>query len=381
MPVLYQEKTQCCGCGACGDICPKGAISMEMKDGFLYPVVHDALCVDCGLCQKVCAFRREKITQSNSLKAFACKSKDAQVRLKSSSGGIFTAISDWVLAQGGAVYGASYDEAMVVRHSRTETAQGRDRMRGSKYVQSDIAGVFRQVKEDLQRGKQVLFSGTPCQVSALKSFLGREYEKLILVDIVCHGVPSPEVWGKFMAYIGEKYGKNPIDYAFRDKEVSWRSYSPKVTFADGTTVGANDHTGSFIELFRYDVCLRPSCTACRYTSMHREGDFTIGDFWGIEAVMPELDDGKGVSALLVNSDKGEALLAQLSDELELHACTPEQIAYRQPNMRCPSSHSTKAASFASDLRGMSFDKVLKRYTRVGAKRRLIDGVKKLLHRA
>lgn len=380
MPVLYQQITQCCGCGACGDICPKSAISMEMKEGFLYPVIDPERCVECGLCVKVCAFNRGKNTQSNSLNAFACKNKDAQVRLNSSSGGVFTAVSDWVLAQQGVIYGAAYDEGLRVAHHRTQNGSDRNRMRGSKYVQSDTSGIFRQVKEDLQQGRRVLFTGTGCQVAALKAFLGKEYDNLILIDIICHGVPSPEVWARFVAYIREKYGKVPTDFAFRNKEVSWRSYSPKLSFVDGSEVGQNDHTGSFIELFRYDLCLRPSCTVCRYTSMHREGDLTIGDFWGIENVLPEIDDGKGVSALLVNSAKGQRLVGQLTDVLELKPCTPEQIAGRQPNLSRPSQHSTKAAAFAVDLQAMPFDQVLKKYTRVGVKRRLIDGIKKILHR-
>lgn len=381
MPVLYQEKDQCCGCGACGDICPKGAISMERKDGFLYPMVNVNECVDCGLCQKVCAFRQQKQTHSNSIHAYAGRIRDDQVRMESSSGGIFTAVSDHVLNENGVIYGAAYDEVLRVRHHRAEKSLDRDRMRGSKYVQSDTTGIFRQVKEDLRQGKRVLFTGTPCQVAALKAFLGRDEEKLLLIDIVCHGVPSPEVWENFVTFIHEKYGKRPASYAFRNKQVSWRSYSPKVTFDDGSVVGENDCTGSFIELFRYDLCLRPSCTACRYTSMQREGDLTIGDFWGIEGVLPQMDDGKGVSALLVNTPKGQAVLERLKDVLELRPCTPEQIARRQPNMSRPSQHSTKAAAFSADLRGMPFGKVLKKYTRVGLKRRLIDGVKKLLRRA
>lgn len=373
---LYPILDACCGCGACADICPKVAITMQRKDGFDYPVVDYNLCVECGLCKRVCAFQKAKISESNCIEAYACKNSDS-VRMRSSSGGIFTAASDCVLNMGGVIYGACFDEAMVLRHARATDTAGRNSMRGSKYIQSSTAGIFRQVKQDLENGSHVLFTGTPCQVTALKSFLGREYEHLVCVDIICHGVPSPEVWEQFVQYIENKYSGKLTDYAFRNKAVSWRRYSPTATFADGSVVGENDHTGSFIELFRYDVCLRPSCTSCRYTSLHREGDLTIGDFWGIENVFPQLDDGKGVSSVMVNTEKGVTFLRQLQADLDLTPCTQDQIALKQPNMFQPSRYSNKAEPFQRDYRSTPFPAVLRKYTRVGLKRRIIDVIKRL----
>ncbi len=373
---LFNSPEACCGCAACADICPKGAITIQRKNGFDYPVIDQNLCVQCGMCKKVCAFQKEKITESNCIKAYACKNSES-VRMHSSSGGIFTAASDCVLNKGGVVYGACFDEAMVLRHTRATDAIGRDAMCGSKYIQSRTVGIFRRVKQDLDDNEYVLFSGTPCQVASLKSYLGKEYDNLICVDIICHGVPSPEVWGRFAAFIQSKYNGRMVDYSFRNKEVAWRRYSPVVTFEDGTVIGENDYTGSFIELFRYDVCLRPSCTACRYTSLHREGDLTIGDFWGIENVFPQMDDNKGVSSVMVNTQKGAAFLGEIQSKLELNACTQEQIAAKQPNMFRPSQYSNKAESFRNDYKSIPFPDVLKKYTRVGMKRRIIDAVKRI----
>lgn len=378
MPSLFAEPRDCCGCTACESICPKHAISMVRKDGFDYPAVDESLCVGCGLCEKVCAFRQEKVERSNCLAAYACRNAEA-VRMESSSGGIFTALSDAVLTADGSVYGACFDEAMVLRHRRATTTEQRDAMRGSKYIQSNISGIFPQVKEDLKAERAVLFVGTPCQVAGLKAYLGRAYENLLLVDVICHGVPSPEIWEWFVNYVNQKYKGQMTHYAFRNKKVAWRRYSPVVTFADGRTVGENDHTGAFIELFRYDVCMRPACTVCPYASFHRQGDITIGDFWGIEHVLPQLDDDKGVSAVMVNSEKGAKALEATSG-LELEPCTQEQIAARQPNMRKPSQPSNKAAAFAQDWKSMEFSRILKKYTRVGMKRKVIDLIKKVLSR-
>ena len=377
MEVFHNPK-ECCGCGACAAVCPKGAITMVRKDGFDYPRVDDALCVDCGLCKKVCAFQKEKITESNCIAAYACKHKE-DIRMHSSSGGIFTALSDKTLTAGGVVYGAAFDSAMVLRHTRAENAAQRDAMRGSKYIQSSMDGIYQQVKADLKENIPVLFTGTPCQVAALKAYLGKPYENLLTVDVICHGVPSPEVWEQFVAYLNEKYSGQLVDYAFRNKAVSWRRYSPVARFADGRTVGENDHTGAFVELFRYDVCMRPACTVCPYASHHRQGDLTIGDFWGIEDVLPQLDDGKGVSSVMVNSEKGAQVLESLTG-VELTACTQAQIAARQPNLSRPSQFSNKAEAFQRDWRTMEFTKVLKKYTRVGFKRRVIDVIKKILKR-
>lgn len=380
MERVYDTKLECCGCTLCAEKCPTNAISMEMTDGFSYPVIDPALCIDCGLCRRVCIIQHPFEGASNTVEAFAGKIHNEDVRMKSSSGGAFTVLSDAILDAGGVVCGAVFDELMHVRHAVTDTAHVRDTMRGSKYVQSDMNGVYAQLQAALKAGRKVLFTGNPCVVAAIKRRFKEFEEQLYTVDLICHGVPSPEMWHGYIAYIERLYGKSVADYTFRDKQKGWRDYHAVVTFSDGTAMENTNAIDSYVELFRYDLCLRPSCTACPYTSMQREGDITLGDFWGVHKVFPTMDDNKGVSAILINTEKGKELLPYLQDRMQLEPCTAEDIAAGQPNMYHPSKASVKADAFARDLHTLPFEKVVKKYTRVGRKRRVIDAVKKVLHK-
>ncbi len=379
MERVYQTQTNCCGCSLCREVCPKSAISMQRVGGFSYPVIDEQLCVDCGLCRKRCSFLSPLKVSDFIETAYAAKHKDTSVVMKSSSGGLFTALSDYILSINGTVYGADYDAGMKVVHRQATTASARDRMRGAKYVQSDISDVYKNIGNDLKSGNRVLFTGTPCQVAAVQSAFPKA-ENLYTVDIICHGVPSADVWEQYVSYIEKHYGKKLVYYKFRDKTKGWRGYAAKLYFDDGSEILHNDITGSFIELFRYDVCLRPSCTQCPYASLDRVGDLTIGDFWGIEDVKPDVSDNKGISAVMVNSEKGKAFLQAVSDSLLLFPCSKADIARRQPNLYHPSCYSNKAESFQHDLQTMSFEEILKKYTRVGFKRRIVDFVKKIIKR-
>ena len=375
---LFDKKEQCCGCGACAAVCPAGAIALVSDGRFSYPQIDEAKCVGCGRCEAVCAFKLPKDETPNCLDAYAVKAPK-ETRTISASGGAFTLLSDAVLAMGGAVYGAAWDETMRAVHIRAVDAAGRDRMRGSKYVRSDTADMYGLIKADLAAGIPVLFTGTPCQVAAVKSACG-ESELLHTADLICHGPASPEIWRRFIALLEEKYGKQVTDFSFRNKAVSWREYSPKVTFADGGTVGANDLTGSFTEVFRYELCLAPSCAACRYASVHREGDVTIGDFWGVEKAFPALDDGAGVSALMVNTEKGKRLWEAAAAGAEVVPCAWEQIAAGQVNMKKSAVPSPESENFYRLCAEKGMEKALAAYTRTGWKRRTKDMVKGLLGR-
>lgn len=380
MDSVFKTLENCCGCALCEAVCPKNAITMIENDGFKYPVINKTLCVDCGICAKKCPMNAEKETQSNCIDAFAVKHKSDDVVLNSSSGGIFTALSDKILQDGGYIIGADFDSDMNVVHTVASTVEQRDRMRGSKYIGSDTSGIYGKIKALLKEEKPVLFTGTPCQAAAVRKAFPKA-DDLYIVDIICHGVPSAEVWKKYVEFIEKRYGKKLSFYSFRDKSLSgWRGYSAKLTFEDGTELSHNDITGSFIELFRYDVCLRPSCTNCNFTSINRQGDITIGDFWGIENVMPAISDNKGISAVMINTEKGKQLFDSVSESINKYPCTQEDIAKRQPNLFRSSSYSNKAEAFKQDLKSMPFDKVLKKYTRVGIKRRIIDFVKKCIGR-
>lgn len=236
--IKITDPKECCGCTACASICAHDAITMEPDAlGFLYPKVDESKCVDCGLCDKVCQFK-DNYDRSLNLEqpiAYAARHKDIDEVMKSRSGAAFVAISDYVLEQGGVVYGAGYKDHFRVAHKRAMTKEERDEFRGSKYVQSDLTGVFRQVKEDLKNGLTVLFSGTPCQTAGLNSYVGKKLrENLILVDIVCHGVPGPFLWRDYIAYLEKKQGDQIVTVNFRDKELfGWKAHKESYKFKMG----------------------------------------------------------------------------------------------------------------------------------------------------
>ncbi len=236
--IQITDKTKCCGCTACASICGHDAISMQPDDlGFLYPIVDYSKCVECGLCVKVCAFNDHYDTSMNLPKplAYGARHKDMKEVETSRSGAAFIAISDYILEMGGVVYGAGYTDHFRVVHKRATTKEQRNEFKGSKYVQSDLTGVFHQVRDDLRNGKTVLFSGTPCQTSGLASYIGKRLrDKLFLVDIVCHGVPGPFVWRDYIAYLEKKYGDEICWVNFRDKkEFGWRAHRETFKFVKG----------------------------------------------------------------------------------------------------------------------------------------------------
>lgn len=236
--IRIKDPKECCGCTACASICSHNAISMEPDAlGFLYPKINESLCVECGLCEKVCQFN-DNYDRSLNLPqptAYAARHKDIGEVMKSRSGAAFVAISDYILEQGGIVYGAGYKDHFRVAHKRATTKEERDEFRGSKYVQSDLSGVFRQVKEDLKNGLTVLFSGTPCQTAGLNSYIGKKLRKnLILLDIVCHGVPGPYIWRDYLAYLEKKHNSKIIYVNFRDKEkYGWKAHKETFKYENG----------------------------------------------------------------------------------------------------------------------------------------------------
>lgn len=322
-----KEKKDCCGCGACVQRCPKSCILMrEDKEGFLYPEVNKEMCIDCGLCEKVCPV----INQSEERKpmaVYAAKHKDERIRLASSSGGVFTAIAESVIDEGGVVFGARFDKDWSVIHGYTETKEGLAAFRGSKYVQSRIGESYKNAEAFLKAGRKVLFSGTPCQIAGLKRFLRKDYDNLLTVDFICHGVPSPGIWREYLKeeIVRQCGGKNSVlihhkdklgdvyieNISFRDKRLGWKKYSLTLTLSVPDGHGAKKkvllseplNKNIFLRGFLADLYLRPSCHACPAKKFKSGSDVTIGDFWGIQNVMPEIDDDKGVSVILVNSNK------------------------------------------------------------------------------
>ena len=311
------QKDKCTACQACFNICPQKSISMIYdSEGFLYPKVNKELCIDCGLCNKVCPINKKRKTNNQGI-AYLCMNKDINVRLESSSGGVFSLLAECVIAEGGKVFGAAYNEKFDIVHIEIDKTEDICMLRGSKYAQSNIGDVYAKVKEYMNNGQTVLFSGTPCQIGGLKSFLGKDYDKLILQDIICHGVPSPGIWRKYVKYREENSGSKTIKISQRDKTSGWEQYSMNFKFKNGTEYRKIFSEDIFMRGFLSDLYCRPSCYNCHFKSIERESDITLADFWGIKNIHPEYCDNKGVSLVFVNSVKGEKIFDKIKDKLVL----------------------------------------------------------------
>lgn len=312
--IIIKSKYDCCGCGACAQRCPHNAIELiQDNEGFLYPQINESICIDCGLCERVCPIINQELP-SEPIKTFAAKNNDENIRQLSSSGGIFSLLATKVINNGGVVFGAIFNAKWEVEHDYTDTIEGVAKFRGSKYVQSKINNNYILAEEYLKDGKQVLFSGTPCQIAGLKRFLRKEYENLICVDIICHGVPSPFIWQKYL----EQYNSTELSsISFRDKTNSWKRYEVVIRQGKKTLIREDIGKNIYMKLFLSDLCLRPSCSNCSSKSGKSKSDITIADFWGIQHLHPDFNDDKGCNLILINSKKGLNLFNKLEcDKIE-----------------------------------------------------------------
>lgn len=299
------DKSQCCGCEACRNICPRQCILMkEDKEGFLYPEVNLADCIDCGLCEKVCPVLHPA-KERRPVAVYAAKHYDDNIRLASSSGGVFTFIAEKVIDEGGVVFGVRFNDQGEVIHDYVETKEKLSCFRGSKYVQSRIGDTYKLVLHFLQSGRKVLFSGTSCQIAGLKLFIRREYDNLLTVDVICHGVPSPKVWKKYLTEITSKECSQVTNISFRDKQKGWKNFSLKVDMKGKRVYLRSFKLDLYFDLFLSNIILRPSCYSCPAKSGKSCSDITLGDFWGIENILPELDDDKGCSVALLYNPKSK----------------------------------------------------------------------------
>lgn len=302
------DNSQCCGCEACRNICPRQCILMkEDNEGFLYPEVHLSDCIDCGLCEKVCPILHPS-KERMPIAVYAAKHRDDNIRLASSSGGVFTFIAEKVIDEGGVVFGARFNDQWEVIHDYVEIKEKLSCFRGSKYVQSRIGDTYKQVLLFLQSGRKVLFTGTSCQIAGLKLFLRKEYDNLLTVDIICHGVPSPKVWKKYLNEITSIDGLQVTDISFRNKSKGWHNYFLSIKSNEKELSDIPVYSGIYSHLFLADLMLRPSCYSCPAKSGKSCSDITLGDFWGIENVCPEFDDDKGCSVVLLYNPKVKCLI-------------------------------------------------------------------------
>jgi coenzyme F420-reducing hydrogenase beta subunit len=364
MQSVYFNKENCCGCSACYSVCPRQAITMKPdEEGFLYPEIDQSRCVDCHRCTAICPLTCEGNYKQNGMPRFyAAYHKSKDVLLQSTSGGAFTAISDVVLRQEGVIYGADYDENFRVLHQRADVSEGRDRMRISKYVQSDMGSSFTRIKADLENGRTVLFTGTPCQTAGLRGFIGNSplSEKLYLCDVICYSIPSPLVWEDYKRFLERKDGGKITSVRFRSKKNGWSRQSSSWLFfftTDRTPEVQEDDL--FYRLYlKAGAIIRPSCSQCRFTDVNRASDLTIADYWGIEKYSQGLYNSLGVSLILVNSPKGEALFQQCRQDMIIEERPMEEAFREQKRLNEPLPLPENRSRFWKDYQCFGFEYVL-----------------------
>lgn len=373
------DPSKCCGCTACASICTHNAISMCPDNlGFLYPKTDMSKCVDCGLCDSVCTFNDNYDISLNfkEPEAFGVRHKNSFEVDTSRSGAAFIAFSDRILEHKGVVYGAGYTKEFDVVHKRAETKLQRDEFKGSKYVQSDLRGIFHQIKNDLKAGKLVMFSGTPCQTSALASYIGDKLrENLFLIDIVCHGVPGPNLWHDYLKYL-EKNGKKISSVNFRDKRrFGWAAHKESFMFGD---TYYTPYAYPFSHMFYQHIALRQSCGNCHFCNIHRPSDITLADFWGWEKTDQNINsDDKGISLVLLNTAKGKSLFESVVDEIVVVPANLKDCM--QPNLQHPTILHPERMEFERIYSEKGFEYTMSKYGYIGFKRNVdvfLDGVMK-----
>lgn len=314
--INIKNKQDCCGCSACAQRCPKQCIAMaEDEEGFLYPKVDISKCIDCHLCEKVCPVINQDEPRTP-LNVYAAKNQNDQIRLDSSSGGIFTILAEQVINAGGVVFGACWDEEWNVKHDYAECLDNLSKFRSSKYLQSIIGDNYFKAEQFLKAGRTVLFTGTPCQIAGLKHFLRKDYDNLLAVEVICHSVPSPGIWQRYLEERLQtlKWSKSDIKHiSFRNKKTGWKCYSFIIENKNGNVFSELGSKNAFMRGFLADLYTRPSCQACPSKQLKSGSDITLGDFWGIDSLMPEIDDDKGVSAIIINTEKGRKALHSVNN--------------------------------------------------------------------
>lgn len=325
---ILENPQKCCGCGACFDACPVNAISMQEINGFMYPVINDSKCINCGKCKQICPIINTKYINFEKPLCYAVCANNIE-REDSSSGGAFPVLAKYILNKGGVVVGAAFNEKWGCDHILIDSIDEIKKLKGSKYLQSNAYICYKDIKEKLNQGKTVLFSGTPCQNAGLKAFLGKDYKKLYCIDIICHGVPSPAIWQQFLS-------ENFTDISsinFRDKEKGWNNFELSIYHNKNKKYSLIMTDDVYMMSFLTHLNLRKSCTSCPFNKIPRQGDLTIGDFWGVDASNPIFADDKGVSVVLVNNEKGQKLFSEIKEDfIVVEPKSLEKAIKNNPNL-------------------------------------------------
>ena len=397
------NKKNCCGCNACVQRCPKQCITMHAdNEGFLYPVVDTETCIDCGICEKVCPVINQEEPQEP-IKVFAAYNKDEKIREQSSSGGIFTLLAEETIKKSGVVFGVKFNKNWMPEFDYTETIEGIAPFRGSKYVQAVVGNAYKQAEDFLKSGRNVLFSGTPCQIAGLRRYLRKEYSNLLTVDIICHGVPSPKVWEMYLkdtcskllkstpdekiqsvSPMGETYKSCIEAISFRSKITGWKKFSLLLklnlsTFDGKNTVVFTEPFGknNFMQAFLSDTILRPSCYTCPAKQGKSHSDITIADFWGIDAIDPAFDDDKGCGAIFVNTAKGEALYP-ISQTTYKEKAFNEVIAYNSAYYQSCKPHPNRKKFFKGLNKVTDISSYIQKMLQPTLTRRIVNKAKRCI---
>lgn len=379
MKYIEVDKEKCCGCRACQAVCPTNAIQMQADElGFAYPVIQEEVCIGCGKCSSVCQIASPILNKTEEQKYYATQHKDKEIRMESSSGGVFWALAQAVIEEDGCVYGAAFDENWIVRHEVAENLDDVKKFCGSKYIQSKNE-VYESVLDNLKKGRTVLYTGTPCQCQGILQYVNSKKvatDNLFLVDFVCHGVGSPAVWKKYVEWLEQEKGK--IQYVtFRDKENGWNKSRTKILNTNREDVSQN--TYSYFEMYRSLLTTRNSCFECDFTDYSRCTDLTLGDFWNIGTLEHDMDSESGVSQVLVNTEKGQRLLENAGAMLHLLECTKKDCW--QPHLEYPIEKPRGREEFRKLFTEQDFEAVLKKYgngTKLGYLKKLMVAVVKKL---
>ncbi len=385
--IEIKQDQDCCGCGACVAACPEYCITMQPnREGFLYPHVNQEKCTECGKCLSTCPWGNipkisNRIAPSN---VFAAWHLDEGIRRLSSSGGVFSALAEDILAHDGIVVGAAFDEHLVCRHIIIKDINELSRLRGSKYVQSQISSdIFYSLRQALDEGRFVLFTGSPCQVAGLRNVLGRDYENLFCCDFICHGVPSPQFFRKHIESL-HKPGNPLISFSFRDKTHGWKRSSVRKTWANGKTLLESIQSDTYMAAFRKNLSLRESCYSCKYATTIRQGDLTIADFWKVASKYPEYDtDDKGTSLILVNTDKGAHWLDHCLQSLFIGKANLEHAITGNRGLQAPAERPACRNTFYFDTERKSMRRLRSKYHIYHKKtiwRRILDRLRRTVMR-
>lgn len=367
------KKELCTGCSACESICPKNAITLiEKEDGFKYPVIDQNKCINCGLCKRVCPVLNTNENKSLN-RSYLAYNKDEEELKTSSSGAIFSLIANYILDNNGIVIGASFTKPTKLQHIAITKKEDLEKLKGSKYLQSDVNNIFHYIKEIIN-DKKVLFVGTPCQVAGLKAYV-KDHKNLYCIDLICHGVPSPKIFEQYIKELEEKNNDSLINYNFRDKVTGWENYSNTAIFKNKKITSLASEN-NYMKIFLSDIALRESCYKCNFKIGNKYSDITLGDFWGVYKYYPTLSKN-GVSAVIINTEKGMNIFECIKENAITKECNIDEILNGNPSLSLSASYPKKREKFFNELNKKSIDYLCKEYTHKSFAKKCFDKLKNL----